>query len=198
MEGCIQDDQLDLSKSLVESTLKKQANSKYPLRGPHLMKVELVAHLVRTNGTDESVNALAAVIQEYGELFCPRAVCAFSDLESYVELVASSEVPTTKTAIESLLRFSETIRKANMSPNEGDNVSNKERQSRLRSYIFAIKMNHKLLALHTDFQDRWLPEWSELVTEWQATLSLSSSNDGEEVSQDEKPLQLLSINVAHF
>jgi hypothetical protein len=145
------------------------------------MKVELATHMVRTDATDDSLRALATAIQDYSRLFAPRAACTFSDLDTYIELLASTEVTSSKEVIQSLLEFSETMRKGSASPKEGESISNKERQSKLRSYIFATKLNHKLLSVHMDFQDRWLPDWSELVTEWQATLSLSSSNEGEEV-----------------
>lgn len=182
LEGCIKSDKLDLTDSLVEMVLTQQADSKYPLRGPHLMKVEIAAHRVRTETTNDGhVRALATTIQDYSQLFAPRAACTFSDLDTYIELLARTNVPSTNAVIQSLLDFSEKMRKGNSSSKEGENVSNKERQSKLRSYIFATKLNHKLISIHKDFEDRWLPNWSKLVNEWQTTLSLSSSNEGEEV-----------------
>jgi hypothetical protein len=86
-----------------------------------------------------------------------------------------------------LLEFAESLRKASMTHEnnggakdvgEGDS---KERQSKLRAYIFAIKLTHKLLSVRKTGVVELLPDWTEIVREWQATLLLSSSNEGEEV-----------------
>jgi tetratricopeptide (TPR) repeat protein len=181
LECCIADDKIDVLKSLVKKVLTQQADAKYPLRGPQLMIVELAAHMVRSNASDESLRGLATAIQSYSELFASRAASAFSDLQAYLELLLDTKLAASKEVAESLLEFSDSMRKANSSPKEGQDINNKERQSRLRAYILATKINHKLLAVHLDLQDRWLPDWPELVTEWQATLSMSSSNEGEAV-----------------
>jgi tetratricopeptide (TPR) repeat protein len=156
---------------------RQEQDSKYPLRGPHLMKVELAAHAVRSDDTTpDLLDILSSAIQTYAELFAPRASCAFSDLETYIELLSTSETPIS--TLETLLYFADSMRLNNVS-NEGNN--NKERQSKLRAYIFAARVAHKILAEHVELQAKWMPNWKDLVTEWQTSLSLSSSNEGEEV-----------------
>jgi tetratricopeptide (TPR) repeat protein len=142
--GGAQQTQEGIAKAIAR---RQEQDSKYPLRGPHLMKVELVAH-----------------------------ACTFSDLETYIELLVTSETPIS--ALETLLKFADSMRLNNVS-NESNN--NKERQSKLRAYIFAARVAHKILATHVELQAQWMPNWKDLVTEWQMSLSLSSSNEGEEV-----------------
>jgi len=182
LECCSKLDNVPLTQELMDRVLLEQAGEKYSLRGPHLMKVELEAHTLRMNPDDASLSALSSSIQEYSKLFSSRAVCAFSDLESYLELILATDTDGTKTVVEDLLKFAQSLRAANTAPSEDSICSNKERQSRLRAYIFAVKFSHMLLAKHLDLQDTWLPDLTELVTEWKETLSMSSSNEGEEVS----------------
>jgi hypothetical protein len=155
---------------------RQEQDSKYPLRGPHLMKVELLAHAVRSNATADLFDSLSSAIQTYAELFAPRASCTFSDLETYIELLLANETPIS--TLETLLQFSNSMRLDNAS-NESN--SNKERQSKLRAYIFAARVAHKILAKRVELHAKWMPNWKDLVTEWQTSLTLSSSNEGEEV-----------------
>jgi tetratricopeptide (TPR) repeat protein len=172
--GGAQQTQEGIAKAIAR---RQEQDSKYPLRGPHLMKVELVAHALRTNATTpDLLDILSSAIQTYAELFAPRASCTFSDLETYIELLVTSETPIS--ALETLLKFADSMRLNNVS-NESNN--NKERQSKLRAYIFAARVAHKILATHVELQAQWMPNWKDLVTEWQMSLSLSSSNEGEEV-----------------
>lgn len=182
LECCTKLDNIPLTKELVGCVLSEQAGEKYPLRGPFLMKVELEAHMVRCNPSGSALKALSSSIQEYGNMFASRAVCAFSDLELYLELVLATVVDDAIQIVEDLLKYAKDMRVANSAPSENDSCTNKERQCRLRAFIFAVKFNHKILAKYVDLQDLWLPDWVELVKEWKATLSMSSSNEGEEVS----------------
>jgi tetratricopeptide (TPR) repeat protein len=178
---CLKIDGISVTEAFVHTLLAQQAEAKYPLRGPHLMKVELAAHSFRSKPTDSSLQDLATAIESYGKLFASRVSCAFSDLEAYIELLLDIDIQSNKGHVESLLDFSHDLRKSNTpsEPKEEDN--NKERQKHLRAYIFAAKLNHKLLSVHVDFQEKYLVDWTELVIEWEKTLSLSSSNEGEEV-----------------
>ena len=172
--GGTQQTQEGIAKAIAK---RQEQDSKYPLRGPHLMKVESVAHAVRSNATTPNLlDILSSAIQTYAELFATQATCTFSDLESYIELLLTSKTPIP--TLESLLQFADSMRLNNVS-NESNN--NKERQSKLRAYIFAARVAHKILAKHVELQAKWMPNWKDLVTEWQTSLSLSSSNEGEEV-----------------
>jgi tetratricopeptide (TPR) repeat protein len=160
---------------------RQEEDSKYPLRGPHLMKVEVLAHAVRSNAataTPDLLDALSTAIQTYAELFAPRASCAFSDLETYLELLLLTTSETPISTLETLLQFADSMR-LNSASNESN--TNKERQSKLRAHIFAARVTHKILAKRVELQAKWMPNWKDLVTEWQTSLTLSSSNEGEEV-----------------
>ena len=182
LDCSVKDGKVDLAKDLIQTTLTKQAAVKYPLRGPHLMQVELAAHMVRSNPTSQSLQAFGKAIEEYSQLFAPRAACTFSDLDTYVDLLISTEIPTKNEVIKTLLKFSSEMRKGNASPEDLGSINNKERQLRLRSYIFAIKLAYKLVSKASEFQDEFMPDLTELVAEWRESMSLSSSNEGEEVS----------------
>jgi hypothetical protein len=146
------------------------------------MKVELASHSVRSNLNQSSLQSLASAIESFGAIFASRASCAFSDLEAYIELLLEEENQYSKDIVRSLLDFADNLRNNSSSMDDSaDTVNNRERQSRLRSYIFATKLNHKLLSVHTDLQDQYLADCSELFIEWERTLNLSSSNEGEEV-----------------
>ena len=170
------------TNDLVQRVLFQRSTEKYPLRGPHLMQVELEAHKLRYSPDGSSLSALTSAIQNYSQLFASRAVCAFSDLEEYIELTLSTKVDRSSQIVEDLLKFAQNMRTSNASAKEGESYSTKERQNRLRAYIFAVKLNHKILVMCADLQGQWLPEWEELVTEWKSTLTMNSSTDGEEVS----------------
>jgi tetratricopeptide (TPR) repeat protein len=196
LQCCSKLDNTLLAKELLDKVLSERASEKYPLRAIHLMKVELEADKLRGNPSGDSLAALSSSIQEYSQLFASRAVCAFSDLEAFIELTLSTKIDTSKQVIEDLLQFAQTLRSSNASAQGGDSYSNKERQSRLRAYIFGVKLNHKILADYVDLQAQWLPEWTELVTEWKSTLAMDSSTEGEEVSCDFVPRMLYFIECA--
>ncbi len=182
LDCCAKLDNVSVTKELVDLVLSEEGKGNYPLRGPHLMKVELAAQHLRYNSDGAALKYLSSAIQDYSQQFGSRAACVFSDLEVYVELILGTEIGESQQVVEELLDFSQQLRTKNGAPPDTDSCSNKERQSRLRAYIFATKLNHKILAKYVDLQDKWLPDWAELVREWKSTLSMTSSNEGEEVS----------------
>lgn len=203
LDCCNKLDQVSRTTDLVGLVLTEHAGGNYPLRGPHLMKVELAAHAVRCNPNGETIKALSSSIQNYGHLFSSKAACAFSDVEAYIELLLlSTDLDKRKEVAQDVLQFSKKLRSENGAPPDNDNeISNKDRQARLRTYIFATKVNHKILAKNADHQDEWLPDWTELVKEWKSTLSMSSSNEGEESQKEIKPgddLVLLAVQQLLF
>ena len=163
-------------------------SSKYPLRGPHLMKVELMAHPLRSMTaevvSDDAMKTLSKAIQTYANLFAHRASCTYSDIEPYIELMVSCSF-TSNDTIQDLLTWATSLLESNESfrIKEGNGISNKERQSRLRTYIFAMRVLHKVLSKRIDLQSQFLPNVSNMIQEWKASLSLLSSNEGEEVSK---------------
>jgi tetratricopeptide (TPR) repeat protein len=157
----------------------------HKLRGPHLILVEIATKELQQNSTDENLRALGSTIQQYAENFAHRAKCTIMDLDQYLNVVLSHEKSDTdigdkpsggRNVTISLLQFAESLRKSNAF--DGTDSDKKKCRSNLRAYIFAVKLTHKLLSSNKDLTDKHLPDWTEIVKEWKATLSL---NEGEEV-----------------
>lgn len=184
LESSICDDNLDATQALVDRVLKEHQGGQFQLRGPHLTLIEIALQKVRCNATKTTIRACGASIQTYAENFASRTACAFSDLEKSVDFILS--IDDEGEVVFSLLSFAEALRKANHSAvltgSELAGLSTKERCSMLRSYTFAVKMTQKLLSVRMDLSDRFLPDWKEVVAEWTASLSLTPSSGGEEVS----------------
>jgi tetratricopeptide (TPR) repeat protein len=183
LESAIFDDTLNETEALVRRTVEAYSH----LRGPRLMLIELAAEKVRKSATEEAVKEYGNAIRDFATAFAHRALCVYSDLEMYLNLLLRTDDDAARQATVRLLEFAETMRTDNSTAKEngGDEnstLSNRERQSKIRAYIFAIKLTHKLLSARNDLVQRFLPDWVDIVFEWRATLSLSSSNEGEEVS----------------
>lgn len=184
----LENNDFSLTQALVERVNKDRKGSTFPLRGPHLMLIEIEVENLRQSMTDIALRELGDAIRQYADIFAHRANCAFTDLDHYLSIVIRSETNSSnKNVTISLLEFAESLRRSNTtSGNIADAKeavcgTNKERQAKLRAYIFALKVTHKIITANTDLAENYLPNWIEIVREWQATLSLSSSNEGEEV-----------------
>ena len=194
---------LGLTQALVENMIKDRVDSRYPLRGPHLMIVEIATGRLRQDASDDAIRALGDAIRQYAETFAHRANCTFTDLDHYLSiLICNENDDVNKDVTVSLLEFAESLRRTNVtSGNTTASSSNKERQAKLRAYIFALKLTHKLLSANIDLADKYLPDWVEIIREWQATLTLTSSNEGEESQRELKPgddLVLLAVQQLLF
>jgi tetratricopeptide (TPR) repeat protein len=177
-----------LTQTLVKNMIKDKVDSRYPLRGPHLMSVEIATERLRQDASDDALRAFGGAIRQYAETFAHRANCTFTDLDHYLSiLICNENDDANKDVTVSLLEFAESLRRTNTTSGNttaSDGAignSNKERQAKLRAYIFALKLTHKLLSANIDLADKYLPDWVEIIREWQATLTLTSSNEGEEV-----------------
>jgi len=197
-----------LTQALVKKVINDRIGSRCPLRGPHLMIVEIAIERLRQDGTDDTIRNCGDAIRQYAEIFAHRANCAFTDLAHYLSILMRKENDDINRDVTiSLLEFAESLRRTNKTSRNivysegGIGTSNKERQAKLRAYIFALKVTHKLLSGNIDLADKYLPDWIEIVREWQATLSLSSSNEGEETQRELKPgddLILLTVQQLLF
>lgn len=195
LDCSILEEKIEDTEALVDSVLTMQRDSRVQLRGPHLMKVELASRRVQQNATSEAYQRLASSMIEYAYVFARRANCALSDLDLYLNRVLRSNEDEARDALVSLLEFAESLRKLNTSKTD-DDIDNKERRYRLRAYIFSVKLTHRVLSVHPDLFDRFLPDWKEIVSEWRATLSLPISDEVKESQRDVKPnddLMLLAI-----
>eukprot|EP00934_Nitzschia_sp_Nitz4_P008150 Nitzschia sp. Nitz4//scaffold39_size137210//103503//107005//NITZ4_003215-RA/size137210-augustus-gene-0.185-mRNA-1//1//CDS//3329550431//8140//frame0 len=189
---CAEQQNGDETLALVDSVLSKVSNQPYPLRGPHLMKVGMAARKVRDDGklNSDLVQSLEQAIETYSDVFGRRAACAFSDLEEYVALLTEFDSKPTGGPVEKLLRYVDNMEKANI-PSEGSDgsIALKERQARLRGYIFSIKMKHKLVGVYGMEQEeaKWFPSWTKMVEEWKETLPMDIVPEGGVSQREVKP-----------
>ena len=167
------------TEGLVNKAIKDREGARNQLRGPHLMVVEIAAQKLQKDITEANLQALGIAIQQYAETFARRANCTITDLDQYLNVLLSYERSDVRTITISLLQFAESLRKSNSSYGvASDNCGKKERLSKLRAYIFALKLTHKLVSFNKNLADIYLPDWIDVVKEWKATFSL---NEGEEV-----------------
>ena len=170
------DASVTLTRALANKIMKERAGSRYQLRGPHIAIVEIAAEELRKDSNDENLQALGTSIQQYATIFAHRANCTITDLDQYLDILLSHE---NQDVTVSLLQFAESLRKTNFSNGaDNDSCDRKEYVSKLRAYIFAVKLTHKLLFRNKNFVERYLPDWLEIVEEWKASFVLT---DGEKV-----------------
>lgn len=164
---------VELTQALANKVIKEREGSRYQLRGPHLALVEIAAEELRKDSTDDNLRALGSAMEQYATIFAGRANCTITDVDQYIKILLSHEDGSSDRKVTiSLLDFAESLRKNNAS-NGATGDDRKEYLSKLRAYIFAAKLTHKLLSPNKDLCDKYLPDWVELVEEWKVSLSLS-------------------------
>ena len=181
LECCVQIDSVDPTSSYVDEILEREGSSKYPLRGPNLMKVELALHSVRRKPDGASIQSLANAIIAYGKIFGPVASCAFSDLETYIDqLLQSREVHD---GAKALVAFSiELQQRHSLQPDAAGSIMDAgEVRSHLRAYIFAEKLWQKLLAFSKQYDDTSITDWTALLSAWELSMAMSDFDGREEV-----------------
>ena len=175
---------IERTKTLVAEILDEQKDSKYPLRGPNLVKVELQARQLRTQGESDSGSAgLADAIKSYSETFASRVVCCFSDLENYLDLLSSHEA-TSNDHLVSLLDWIESCRiQNNFDKADTDSI----RQNKLRAFICCCKMTHKLQSRTHDMDRNYLPPLDDLLEQWKFSLEFNKPAEGNETQKEIRP-----------
>lgn len=181
---------VDLTLALANKVISEREGSRNQFRAPHLMIVEIATEQLRKDFTDKNLWAVGSAIQQYAITFGHRANCTITDLDPYLSVLLGHEnsgrdngddSSSGRNVTISLLQFAETLRKSNASNGAAsDDCDKKENLAKLRAYIFAVKLTHKLLSSNKDLADKYLPDWIEIVKEWKATFSL---NEGEETQK---------------
>lgn len=154
------------TEQFAQKIVEQSMMDKYPKRGPRLTYVAIAAKRIELAGekaggpTPDLVDAAVKTIVEYGDVFAPSVSCAFTDVEPYllVTLAHSSDHQKTQ-----LLQWLQSMTKA---PEPEDDKDKKLQQ---RSYIFSVKMTHRVVADHTSLAEEWLPDWKDLVRKWKQT-----------------------------
>jgi hypothetical protein len=125
-----------------------------------------IRHAKETN--QQALSDLQDAIVQYGSVFCAQSSCAYSDLTPYIEILGTAQESS-----ESLLGWA-----GKLFMEKGDMD-----RSWLRKHIFAIQVTYKVLASlnNNDLNQKWLPDWRELVKKWRASQKLGTSKEGEGV-----------------
>jgi N-terminal acetyltransferase B complex non-catalytic subunit len=178
---------LERTEKLVEKILETQTETKYPLRGPHLVKIELKARLLNSGGgdniSDSLLDGLAKAIQGYTQMFAARATCCFSDVEKYLTLLRDSGGSSSNMVI-SLLEWTNAFRLENkFEKSDSDGV----RQSKLRAFICSCKITHKLLSKCQESQIIHMPSLQELLEQWKLSLEFNRPAEGDDTQKEIRP-----------
>jgi len=177
------DDAVDSTRTLANNVIQAREGLRFQLRGPHLMLLEIATEHYRKDSNDEHLRALGSAVQQYAKIFAHRANCTIVDLDYYLTIILDQgSTGTGRDVTLSLLEFAELLRKSNSSIGaiDSDGYCEKEHERKLRAYIFSVKLCHKLLSVNDDLAEKYLPDWIEIVKEWQATFSLSEGSQEEE------------------
>lgn len=152
---------------------QKQSTQAYPLRSPHLMRVELAARRVRARKTPLVISSLIDSIIQYGNSFSSQASCIYSDLRPYLQICLEA-----CTAEEGcvLLKWSDGLRSV---PPSSDDP--KLRRCELRVYIFAVQVKFHVLSKFVELCESELPSWQELVRVWKSFLAFEIEEDVDQV-----------------
>ena len=201
-----------------------------PLRGAHLLLVELAALPLRgidysdRHSDDEEkmdvshdtsdflsldpsqreslLRELGKSIIDYGTVFAPRASCCFHDLRKYISLFASvchqlkGESSGCWGQLVTVLDWAKSLRDDNCF--QADIIDAKMRRKSLRAYIFSVQITLGIMSVlqkcdedtgvtgsATECFASYVPTVDEMVTEWQRSLDLGSSNPKDDGGQKE-------------
>ncbi|CAB9519798.1 Phagocyte signaling-impaired protein [Seminavis robusta] len=177
-----------ITQQFANSVIEKSQGDKYPKRGPHLVNVEIAIGRIKLMAEKQGevsasfVEGATKAIMEYGGLFEPSVSCAFTDLESYLVTVLRH---ATDDQMVPILKWLQELRAIP----ESEDAAEIRRQQ--RSYIFSVKMTHKIVAERPALADEWLPDWKDLVRTWKKTHSMEAPIQKESLPGDD--LILLAI-----
>eukprot|EP00970_Alexandrium_tamarense_P001268 scaffold131_cov206-Alexandrium_tamarense.AAC.8 len=178
----------------------EESGQHHPLRGPHLLLIELVALRARrqSDGKEEVVASLLKAICDYGNKFGPLASCCFADIRPYLGLlVRSSSMGEERLTLNDfpeyiarVIQWASELWKNNSQSSTSDEQSGletareefRERRKKLRTYIFAVQVIYGVTAelnsasafastLAMDMMQKHTPSIPQMVSEWKTSLS---------------------------
>mmetsp|Transcript_3144 Transcript_3144/g.7896 ORF Transcript_3144/g.7896 Transcript_3144/m.7896 type:complete len:1109 (+) Transcript_3144:106-3432(+) len=189
------------SESMINEILEKVQEEQYPLRGPHLARIEREKLLclkkkLTSTATDKSttttVSSLVAQMAAYGKEFAQRASCATGDLSGYIQFVLQEG------SVEDAERLLESIQQQGFltAPSSQDP---KERRKELRGYIFGIQMSYHIIVQHTSLSDKWMPPWKDIITAWKDFQAFDIADQAQKENRAADELVLLAVQqlIAH-
>lgn len=161
---------------------------KYPKRAPRLVYVEIatkrITEVVKRGG-EISIALLDVAVQaivEYGDFFGSSVSCVFTDLDPYLCLLLEHGKENHSVELLMWLQSKRVVQ-------ESEDAS--ERKSQQRSYIFSVKMTHRITAKHKGLANQWLPDWRDLIRTWKKTHTTEPPTQKESLPGDD--LILLAI-----
>ena len=177
-------DNLQDSMSMVETILEATKDEQYPLRGPHLARIE--GHFIQfaNNNTNDLFQTLISDMMEYADLFATRASCTMNDLSKYVDYILENGTMDHGTL---LLEQSTKYRNAPSSEEP------RERRQQLRGYIFGIQMAYRVVAKHDTLESKWLPDWKEILQAWKDFQSYDTGDQAQKENRPADELILLAV-----
>lgn len=198
MECCLAHRQDDINgfqptEQFAEKIVEESKSDKYPKRGPRLISVEIASKRIQQAAkiggavSPDLVGGAVKAIIEYGDLFGSKASCAYTDLEPY--LCITMEQSNDDQVVE-LLQWLRSIRDA---PEPEDGAERKRHQ---RSYIFSVKLTHRIIANHDNLAEAWLPDWKDLVRTWKQTHTTEEPTQVGLGGGDR--FQLFALDTNHF
>lgn len=176
-----------LSEILAANVIKTmEMDRRHPLRGPHLVAVDVSARRLELRPSNTGVIEVIHKIIAYGDIFCARVACTFSDLRPYLDQVL--KVATSEEAQMLLLWLSGIRLKV-----RDLNCEFKERGRQLRLLTFATQMTYKILALHGNLETEFLMHWKDLLCAWKEFKSSEPTDQAQKESRQSDELVLLAI-----
>ncbi|KAL7557703.1 hypothetical protein ACA910_018499 [Epithemia clementina (nom. ined.)] len=172
------------SLKFIEELIEKTKNEPYPLRGPHLAKVQRES--IRLQNSDESeMLDLIREITTYGNMLAQRASCTFNDLSSYLRYILD------KGNVDDALSILDWVKSVFLSI--PDNEDPKVRRNQIRGYIFGVQVSYLVVVSHPMLEEEWLPSWKDIVKVWKDFQAFENPDQAQKESRAADDLILLAV-----
>jgi len=199
MLRCAYESEKEKECSEILDELQNETSSEKPIRGPHLLAIEMVALRLKKLNEDQSTAAdnechkLQQKIIHYVAIFGGTAACCFSDIRPYLTLLLEKASNKESVITELLDHFVDIQRKEKI---QGD--SNQTRthsyysteKRKLRRYIIACQICLKVWSMATEtcgmiLDKKLLPNVDDMLKQWELSFisyNEFASGDGSQVS----------------
>jgi N-terminal acetyltransferase B complex non-catalytic subunit len=174
------------TEKFVETILEKNRDNKYPLRGPRLMRLDLVEqrNKLENISEDEARQAMLNAIKAYGDEIGGSCTCVYADLAPYLDTVLKgSDIEFGKSLVE-------WAKEKQVSPFNDDP---KTSRAHLRNYLLGMNILHRVVTEHKELLKVALPPWQDLVEVWKVLESTGEKDQAQKESRPADDLILLAV-----
>ena len=186
------------NEETAEGEIAETSSSSYPLRGPHLAKIEWermqwLNHSENPSSGSSSTSAIVDEIIQYGTLFAQRTLCTFTDISTYLDSVfekRDNEEADSRMR-DDAIRILTWIRSSFRPVPDSSDPS--ERRKQLRGYTFGVQVSYKVLHQFPDLEEEWLPHWHEIVTVWKDFQAFEDIQQAQKENRAADDLILLAV-----